>query len=229
MFTGIVEGVGEVAAVSPEAGGVRLTLLLPQALWKGGAGSDGERLRIGGSLAVDGACLTIAALAQGSVSCQVIAETLRRTTLGRLRPKSRVNLERPLAVGGRLEGHWVQGHVDGRARAIGRESEGGSEHLRLELDDPDLARYVVPKGSVALDGVSLTVGEVSGARFSVYLIPHTLEVTVLGDRRPGDEVNVEVDILAKYVEHLVSWERGTVAPLGAARPSGGRSEKKAIE
>lgn len=214
MFTGIVEGVGEVAAVSPEAGGVRLTLLLPQALWEGGGGPDGERLRVGGSLAVDGACLTIAALGEGRVSCQVIAETLRRTTLGRLRARSRVNLERPLAVGGRLEGHWVQGHVDGRARAIGREPEGGSERLRLELEDPDLARYVVPKGSVALDGVSLTVGEVSGARFSVYLIPYTLEVTVLGDRRPGDEVNVEVDILAKYVEHLVSWERATVEPVG---------------
>ncbi len=203
MFTGIVEGIGRVVRVTPEAEGMRLGLSLPEAWYSPANGSE-DSLAIGGSLAVDGVCLTIIRLGKDGVDCQAIAETLRRTTLGRLRPGGRVNLERPLAMGGRLEGHWVQGHVDGRARVVERERQGTSDRFRLELLAPDLARYVVSKGSIALDGVSLTVGETSGASFTVYLIPHTLEVTVLGERRPGDEVNVEVDILAKYVEHLMS-------------------------
>jgi riboflavin synthase len=194
MFTGIIEGIGEVASAVPEGDGVRLALAIPDAL---GA------LTVGGSLAVDGACLTVVRAAPGRVECQAIAETLRRTTLGALRAGSRVNLERPLAVGGRLEGHWVQGHVDGRARLTARFSEGSSERLAFELLPPALGRYVVAKGSIALAGVSLTVGEAGGAEFAVYLIPHTLAVTTLGGLRPGDQVNVEVDILAKYVEHLI--------------------------
>jgi len=215
VFTGIVEGMGEVKAVVPEAGGVRLTVALPQGL---GPGSSDEDFRIGGSLAVDGACLTMTSVGGREVICQVIPETLRRTTLGRLRPGARVNLERPVRVGGRLEGHWVQGHVDGRARMLERQSEGESARFRFELLAAELARYLVPKGSVALDGVSLTVGEASESSFSVYLIPHTLEVTVLGDRQPGDEVNVEVDILAKYMERLVGRESGFLAAAGSSPP-----------
>lgn len=203
VFTGIVEGMGEVRGVAPEPGGVRLTLALPPAI---------GRLAAGGSLAVDGACLTVVEAGPGQVACQAIAETLRRTTLGRLRPGARVNLERPLEVGGRLEGHWVQGHVDGRARVVERAPEGESVRFGLELLDPALSRYVVAKGSIAIDGVSLTVGEIHGARFTVYLIPHTLAVTTLGERRPADEVNVEVDILAKYLEHLIG--RGAPAAAG---------------
>jgi riboflavin synthase len=200
VFTGIVEGMGKVMEVTPEAGGVRLTVALP------GAANAQDAFQIGGSVAIDGACLTVTDFGAGEVTCQVIQETLRRTTLGRLRPGARVNLERPLRVGGRLEGHWVQGHVDGRARLIERKPEGDSARFQLELLAAELGRYVVPKGSVALDGVSLTVGEATNSQFSVYLIPHTLEVTALGDRQPGDEVNVEVDILAKYLERLVGRE-----------------------
>lgn len=194
MFTGIIEGIGEVVNAVPEGDGVRLSLAIPAAL--------GE-LAVGGSLAVDGACLTVVSAAPGRATCQAIAETLRRTTLGELRGGARVNLERPLALGGRLEGHWVQGHVDGRARLTARSREGTSERLRFTLLDPALGRYVVAKGSIALAGVSLTVGEAAGAEFAVYLIPHTLAVTTLGGLQSGDHVNVEVDILAKYVEHLV--------------------------
>jgi riboflavin synthase len=194
VFTGIIEGIGEVASAIPEGEGVRLDLALPRG-W-------GE-LAVGGSLAVDGACLTVVSAAPGRATCQAIAETLRRTTLGELRAGARVNLERPLQVGDRLEGHWVQGHVDGRARLERQSREGASERLTLALLDPALGRYVVGKGSIALAGVSLTVGETAGPEFSIYLIPHTLAVTTLGQLRPGDLVNVEVDILAKYLEHLV--------------------------
>ncbi len=197
MFTGIIEGIGEVVAAEPEAEGVRLTFALPRAI---------EHLVVGGSLAVDGVCLTVVALGPGRATCQAIAETLRRSTLGRLRPGSRVNLERPLAVGGRLEGHWVQGHVDGRARFDARTLEGASERLSFELLDRDLGRYVVSKGSIAIAGVSLTVGDARRDAFAVYLIPHTLAVTTLGDLHPGDEVNIEIDILAKYLEHLIGLD-----------------------
>lgn len=223
MFTGIIEGMGEVRAVLAEARGVRLALALPPVI---------GRLARGGSLAVDGACLTVVEVGAGEVACQAIAETLRRTTLGRLRPGARVNLERSLEVGGRLEGHWVQGHVDGRARVAERAPEGESVRFDLELLDPALGRYVVAKGSIALDGVSLTVGEVHGAHFTVYLIPHTLAVTALGERRPGDEVNVEVDILAKYLEHLIGRSAQPASPgvdleafLRAPAGSGGAGGK----
>ena len=199
MFTGIIEGIGEVLSAIPEGNGVRLSLAIP---------ADLGELGVGGSLAVDGACLTVVTASPGRATCQAIAETLRRTTLGELRAGARVNLERPLALGGRLEGHWVQGHVDGRARLAERSREGSSERLAFTLLDPSLARYVVAKGSIALAGVSLTVGEAGGAEFAIYLIPHTLAVTTLGRLRSGDHVNVEVDILAKYVEHLVGRATG---------------------
>jgi riboflavin synthase len=209
VFTGIIEGIGEVLTATPDREGVRLTLALPATM--------GE-LPVGGSLAVDGACLTVETAAPGRVTCQVIAETLRRTTLGELVAGSPVNLERPLPAGGRLEGHWVQGHVDGRARLENRFAEGASERFACALLDPSLERYVVAKGSIALNGVSLTVGPARGAEFAVYLIPHTLEVTTLGRLRPGDLLNVEVDILAKYVEHLLGFgPAGTRGATAATR------------
>jgi riboflavin synthase len=205
VFTGIIEGMGEVLAAVPGDQGVRLTLGLPEGL-------DG--LEIGGSLAVEGACLTLVEVGARRATCQAIAETLRRTTLAGLRPGSRVNLERPLVAGGRMEGHWVQGHVDGRARLEERQLQGDSERLAFGLLEPALGRYLAAKGSIALAGVSLTVGEVEGHRFTVYVIPHTLAVTTLGGRQPGDEVNVEVDILAKYIERLIQN-----APGLGTRPS----------
>jgi riboflavin synthase len=227
MFTGIVEGSGTVAALAlaPDGSGAGLRVEAP---WLAG------ELAVGDSVAVSGCCLTVAALTPTGFSADVVAETLRRTTLGGLSVGDRVNLERPLAVGGRLGGHLVQGHVDGvgqilerrqvggsagpdgtggSGRAAGPDGTGGSggalaappvngEELRIGFD-PALARYVVHKGSIAVDGVSLTVAEVGPDWFAVALVPHTLQVTTLGDRRPGDPVHLEVDVVAKYVERLV--------------------------
>jgi riboflavin synthase len=227
MFTGIVEGSGTVAALAlaPDGSGAGLRVEAP---WLAG------ELAVGDSVAVSGCCLTVAALTPTGFSADVVAETLRRTTLGGLSVGDRVNLERPLAVGGRLGGHLVQGHVDGvgqilerrqvggsagpdgtggSGRAAGPDGTGGSGgalaappvnglEVRVGLD-PALARYLVHKGSIAVDGVSLTVAEVGPDWFAVALVPHTLQVTTLGDRRPGDPVHLEVDVVAKYVERLV--------------------------
>ena len=195
MFTGIVEGTGTVAAlaVADGGGGARLEVEAPFL-----AGD----LRLGESVAVNGCCLTVAEPTPGGFAADLVAETLRRTALGGLAAGDAVNLERPLALGGRLGGHLVQGHVDGVARVLDRTPVGEGEEVRVELP-PDLERYVVEKGSIAVDGVSLTVAGVGPGWFAVALVPHTLEVTTLGRRRPGDPVQLEVDVVAKYVERLV--------------------------
>jgi riboflavin synthase len=206
MFTGIVEGVGTVVEreLAADGGGARLEV---EAGWLAGG------LRVGDSVAVDGCCLTVTELRAGGFAADLMAETLRRTALGRLRPGAQVNLERPLALGERLGGHLVQGHVDGVGRVLDRrplgEGPGGeqSEELRVGLN-PELARYVVTKGSIAINGVSLTVAAVGPDWFAVALIPHTLAVTNLGRLNPGDEVQLEVDMLAKYVERLLEGVPG---------------------
>ena len=196
MFTGIVEGTGTVAALAAAAdgSGARLEVEAP---WLAG------ELRLGESVAVNGCCVTVAEPAAAGFAADLVAETLRRTALGGLAAGARVNLERPLALGGRLGGHLVQGHVDGVAKVLERTPVGEGEEVRIELP-ADLERYVVEKGSIAVDGVSLTVAGVGPGWFSVALVPHTLEVTTLGDRRPGDPVQLEVDVVAKYVERLVA-------------------------
>jgi riboflavin synthase len=210
MFTGIVEGTGTVAAVAAAAdgSGARLEVAAP---WLAG------ELRLGESVAVNGCCVTVAEPTPAGFAADLVAETLRRTALGGLAAGARVNLERSMTLGGRLGGHLVQGHVDGVARMLDRapvgpegsgEPQGGApvnrgEEVRVELP-PDLERYVVEKGSIAVDGVSLTVAGVGPGWFAVALVPHTLEVTTLGDRRPGDPVQLEVDVVAKYVERLVA-------------------------
>jgi riboflavin synthase len=196
MFTGIVEGTGTVAAlaVADDGSGARLEV---EAAWLAGD------LRPGESVAVDGCCLTVAEATAARFAADLVAETLRRTALAGLAAGARVNLERPLALGGRLGGHLVQGHVDGVARIIDRTPVGDGEEVRIELP-PDLERYLVEKGSIAVDGVSLTVAGVGTGWFAVALVPHTLKVTSLGDRRPGDLVQLEVDVVAKYVERLVA-------------------------
>jgi riboflavin synthase len=205
MFTGIVEGTGTVAAMRrpPAGGAARLEVEAP---WPAG------ELAVGDSVAVDGCCLTVVARTAGGFAADVVAETLRRTTLGRLPAGARVNLERPLALGGRLGGHLVQGHVDGVGRVLERRPAGeGGEEVRVDLPG-DLARYVVEKGSIAVDGVSLTVAGVGQGWFAVALVPHTLAATTLGERAPGDPVNLEVDVVAKYVERLVQpWTGQEVA------------------
>jgi riboflavin synthase len=200
MFTGIVEGQGEAVdlALAPDEAGARLRVRAP---WLDG-------LRVGDSVAVNGCCLTVTTLEPDGFSADVMAESLRRTALGRIRPGDRLNLERPLAVGDRLGGHMVQGHVDGLGRLLERRKAGegplgeASEELRFGLD-PELARYVVAKGSITINGVSLTVVGAGPDWLSVALIPHTLAVTNLGALAPGDEVQLEVDVLAKYVERLL--------------------------
>jgi riboflavin synthase len=196
MFTGIVEGTGTVAALAAadDASGARLEVEAPFL-----AGD----LRPGESVAVNGCCLTVAQATAAGFAADLVAETLRRTALGGLAAGDLVNLERPMALGGRLGGHLVQGHVDGVARVLDRTAVGDGEEVRIELP-AELERFVVEKGSVAVDGVSLTVAGVGSGWFAVALVPHTLEVTTLGRRRPGDPVQLEVDVVAKYVERLVA-------------------------
>jgi riboflavin synthase len=198
MFTGIVEGLGRVAALEPLPDGPDLgARLAVEAPWLQG------RLAPGDSVAVDGCCVTATAVERGSFHADLVAETLRRTTLGKLAAGDAVNLELPLRAADRLGGHVVQGHVDGVGRVRDRRPVGDGEEVGVALAAP-LCRYLVEKGSVAVDGVSLTVTAAGPDWFGVALVPHTLAVTTLGRRRVGDPVNVEVDILAKYVERLAA-------------------------
>ncbi len=211
MFAGIIEHVGHVVRIAaaphaPAAGAAayRLTLAL-------GPVADG--LPLGGSVAVNGACLTLAALHGTEGDFDVVPETWERTTLRLLRPHAAVNLERSLRVGDRIDGHFVQGHVDGTAVVEAVDRAGGQWRLRLRTD-PGLAPYLVAKGSVAVDGVSLTIVDAAEGRFSVALIPTTLERTVLGKRRPGDAVNVETDILARLIVQRLDQLLAAGGPRG---------------
>jgi riboflavin synthase len=193
MFTGIVEELGTVEAVEELTDAARLTV-------RGRLVTSDARH--GSSIAVNGVCLTVVTQTDNTFTADVMHETLRRSSLGELQPGSRVNLERPVTLADRLGGHLVQGHVDGVARIIAREPGDHWEVVRIELPAA-LARYVVQKGSVTVDGVSLTVASLDDATFDVSLIPTTLELTTLGHRQPGDLVNLEVDVVAKYVERLL--------------------------
>ncbi|OPG07639.1 riboflavin synthase [Microbispora sp. GKU 823] len=194
MFTGIVEELGEVVALEPRGDSARLTVR--------GAVVTGDA-RHGDSIAVNGVCLTVAGAEGDSFTADVMKETLDRSSLGALRPGSRVNLERAVRADQRLGGHIVQGHVDGTGEVLSREPGEHWEVVRLSLP-ANLARYVVEKGSIAVDGVSLTVAAVTDDSFSVSLIPTTLELTTLGRKQPGEPVNLEVDVIAKYVERLTA-------------------------
>ncbi|GAA1490763.1 riboflavin synthase [Brachybacterium sacelli] len=192
MFTGIIEELGTVESLDHRAGSARLTLRSPRVL---------EGISLGDSIAVSGCCLTVTAHDTRSWTADVITTTLEATSLGALEPGDRVNLERCVRADGRLDGHIVQGHVDGVAEIIGREESSGTTLLRLALP-AGLERYVVDKGSLAVDGISLTVAGLDGEVATIGLIPETLERTTLGTKGVGDEVNLEVDVLAKYVEKL---------------------------
>jgi riboflavin synthase len=194
MFTGLVEGRGFIDHVRPDGATLTLTIRAPE-----GFGRDAH---IGESVAINGCCLTAVALEGNLWTFEAGSETLSRTNLGTLRAGDPVNLERALPANGRLGGHFVQGHVDGAAQVDRVETQG--EWVTMWFRAPqDLLRWLVPKGSVAVDGVSLTVVEATVEGFSVALIPHTLSVTTLGVRKPGDRVNIETDILGKYVEKLL--------------------------
>ena len=198
MFTGIVEEIGSVRAVGPDKLTISATTVI-------------QDTKKGDSIAVNGVCLTVTEITPNSFSVDVMPETLRRTNLGALRPGEAVNLERPLAVGGRMGGHFVQGHVDDRGRVLSATREGEALLLRFEASK-DIMRYVVEKGFIAIDGVSLTVTECNATSFKVSLVAYTLNNTNLGGRRPGDEVNLEVDIIAKYVERLRERSGSTITP-----------------
>jgi len=192
MFTGLVQGLGTVAAVDPTDDGVRLAIETTLA----------AELAEGDSIAVNGVCLTAVAPGTGAFGADVMNETLRRSSLAALAPGGRVNLELPLRASDRLGGHIVQGHVDGLGRVASVTDDGFSRVVRVSAP-PELLRYVVEKGSVAIDGISLTVASVDDESLSVALIPETIERTSLGAAAPGTPVNLEVDVLAKYVEKLV--------------------------
>ncbi|MCX4849282.1 riboflavin synthase [Streptomyces sp. NBC_00893] len=193
MFTGIVEELGEVTAVEKLADASRFRLRGPVVT---------EGAKHGDSIAVNGVCLTVVDLGDGEFTADVMAETLDRSSLGALDTGSRVNLERPMAVGGRLGGHIVQGHVDGTGRIVERRISENWEIVKVSLP-AHLSRYVVEKGSITVDGVSLTVVDAGPDYFTISLIPTTLALTTLGIKEPGDPVNLEVDIIAKYVERLL--------------------------
>jgi riboflavin synthase len=195
MFTGIIEARGEVASLQPVETGARLVIRLPFA-----AG-----LAIGESVAVNGACLTVTGIdpAAGTAAFDLLAETLRVTNLGDLDTGGLVNLERALVVGERLSGHFVQGHVDGVSEILAWEPVGQDHRLDIALP-PEFARYVIRKGSICVDGISLTVADLAGDRMTMWIIPHTAAVTNLGAARVGKRVNLEFDLLAKYLERMAA-------------------------
>lgn len=195
MFTGIVEELGEVTSLADLGDSVRLTVRGPLVT---------RDARHGDSIAVNGVCLTVVDSGDGTFTADVMRETLDRSALGVLAPGSPVNLERPMRLDGRLGGHLVQGHVDGTATILGRTPSEHWEVVRISLP-ADLARYVVHKGSITVDGVSLTVAALGDEEFSVSLIPTTLELTTLGRKTVGEPVNLEVDVVAKYVERLLTF------------------------
>lgn len=198
MFTGIVQGVGAIRAVEPRGGDVTL--------WVDTGSVSLADVQIGGSIAVSGACLTAVQLEPHAFAADVSRETLSLTTAGEWKSGTRVNLEKALTAGQALGGHYVTGHVDGVGRVVSRHDDARS--VRVEFEVPqELARYVARKGSVCVDGVSLTVNGVSGRRFDVNLVPHTLELTVLGGYQPGTRVNLEVDIIARYLERMLEEGR----------------------
>ena len=194
MFTGIVREVGVVVGVEDVAGGKSLVVRAPE---------TAARTGVGDSVSINGCCLTATAIVDGTIAFHAVPETIGRTTLGTLEPAGKVNVEPAIRAGEELGGHYVQGHVDavGRIRSVEVEGEG----MRVLVEAPDaVSRYCVEKGSVAVDGVSLTVAALAGDGFAVALVPHTLAVTTLSALRPGQDVNLEADVLAKYVERLIS-------------------------
>ncbi|MEV7300861.1 riboflavin synthase [Streptomyces clavifer] len=205
MFTGIVEELGEVTAVEKLDDASRFRLRGPVVT---------EGAKHGDSIAVNGVCLTVVDLGEHEFTADVMAETLNRSSLGALAAGSRVNLERPMALGGRLGGHIVQGHVDGTGRIIERTVSEHWEIVKISLP-AELTRYVVEKGSITVDGVSLTVVDAGTDHFTISLIPTTLALTTLGVKGPGDPVNLEVDVIAKYVERLLG---GTAAAQDPGEP-----------
>lgn len=198
MFTGLVEGQGTVAALTPHGSAVDLAIAPPESVT--------TSVNIGDSIAINGCCLTVVRAETNAWTFQAGTETLSRTNLGALQSGDRVNIERSLRVGDQLGGHFVQGHIDGTGRVARIDRDGEWVHMRFTVDQRELTRQMVVKGSIAVDGISLTLVTVEEESFSVALIPHTLDVTTLGSRQVGDTVNIETDVIGKYVEKLVAGD-----------------------
>ena len=200
MFTGIIQEVGEVAAVAEEPNGARITVRMP---------GLAPEIGMGDSVAVNGTCLTAVELGPELIAFEAMGETLDKTSLRGVAPGDRVNLERAVTVDKRLGGHIVQGHVDGVGEVRGTRPDGIAKVVEITAP-PEVLRYVVEKGSIAVDGVSLTVSAETDGGFEIWLIPHTCEATTFDALAPGDRVNLEADVLAKYVERLANG-RGDAA------------------
>lgn len=199
MFSGIIQGVGTIRAREERSGDLRLVI--------DSSALDLRGTRVGDSVAVSGVCLTVTEIASRNLATDVSRETLALTTLKGLAVQSRVNLELALKAGEPIGGHLVSGHVDGVGRVISRRADARSERFEFEVEN-SLARYVARKGSICIDGVSLTINDVDGTGFGVNLIPHTLAVTTLGDLAAGAQVNIEVDLIARYLERLLVQPEG---------------------
>jgi riboflavin synthase len=197
MFTGLIEEVGVIASVESNAAGSRISVKAAKVL---------EGIQLGDSIAVDGACMTAIAFDAQTFSFEASPESLSKTNFSSFKPGKRVNLERPLTPSSRIGGHYVTGHVDGLGRLISRQEQGNSIVFTFEVPTEEMASLLVPKGSVAILGISLTVNTVESRRFSVAIIPHTLSHTNLGDYQPGDAVNLETDLLGKYVQRLMQGQ-----------------------
>ncbi len=195
MFTGIITGLGEIRAITPLAEGQIMRLVI------GAPWPETAEIPLGASIACSGCCLTAVELGPDWFAAEASAETLSKTTLGQWVVGSKINLERPLKIGDELGGHIVSGHVDGVGRVIAATPDHGSTRWRFDVPS-ELARYIAPKGSVAINGVSLTVNEVEGCTFGVNIIPHTAQVTNFGVLEVGDAVNIEIDTVARYVARL---------------------------
>lgn len=197
MFTGLIEEVGVIASVESSEAGSRIRVQARKVL---------EGVQLGDSIAVDGACMTVVAFDDESFAFEASPESLSKTNFSSFKPGKRVNLERPLTPSSRIGGHYVTGHVDGLGQVVSRQEQGNSIVFTFEVPSEEMASLLVPKGSVAILGISLTVNTVEGKRFSVAIIPHTLSHTNLGDYHPGDAVNLETDLLGKYVQRLMQGQ-----------------------
>ena len=202
MFTGIIEAIGEIAELQPRSGDVRLYI-------KTGKLDLGD-VQLGDSIAVNGVCLTAVELPGDGFWADVSNETIERTSLAALKSGSRVNLEKALTPNSRLGGHLVSGHVDGLGQVLSREGDARSQRFRIKVPD-ELAKYIAEKGSICIDGTSLTVNRVTGAEFEINIVPHTLQETIIGDYQSGTQVNLEVDQIARYLERLLLGDKAADA------------------
>ncbi len=193
MFTGIVEGLGEIVSKNPIVKGIRFVIKAP---------FDLSDVKLGDSISVNGVCLTVINLEIQTFAVEVSPETLMRTTLGGLQVGTKVNLERALQIGDRLGGHLVSGHVDGIGEVISRKESGDFLFFTIKVPE-NLTKYIIEKGSIAVDGISLTINAISQNLVELAIIPHTARITTMGFRRPGDLVNIEVDLIGKYIERLL--------------------------